>query len=346
MTDTPIRVGIVGAGANTRERHIPGLREQPGVEIVSVCNRRRASTDAVAAAAGIPNVYDHWQALVSAPDTNAIVVGTWPNLHAPVTVAALAAGKHVLCEARMAMTLEEARQMAASAREKPSLVAQVVPAPFTLGVDRLVQRLMREGYVGDPLSVVVRASTGAFLDHDGPMTWRRDERLSGVNIMSLGIWYECVMRWVGEARDVMAMGRVFVSTRTEPGTGEPRAVRVPEHLDVLGTLACGAQLQMQISSVQGLLPESEIQVFGSEGTLRFAGGVLSGGRRGDKSLEPLAPLPSEAHDGWRVEAEFVGAIRGREPVRLTDFATGVRYMAFTEAVTHSLREGRLVPVEA
>ena len=75
-----IRVGVVGAGANTVARHIPGLRAIEGVEIVSVCNRSRASSERAAQQLGIPTVYDSWSELVATPDTNAIVIGTWPYL--------------------------------------------------------------------------------------------------------------------------------------------------------------------------------------------------------------------------------------------------------------------------
>ena len=81
MPSQPIKVGIVGAGNNTRVRHIPGLQAIAGVEIVSVCNRSRESSRRVAEAFHIPQVYDDWRELVAADDTNAIVIGTWPYLH-------------------------------------------------------------------------------------------------------------------------------------------------------------------------------------------------------------------------------------------------------------------------
>ena len=57
---------------------------------------------------GIPNVYDNWIDLVRASDSNAICVGTYPNLHAAITIEALNAGKHVLTEARMSVNAKEA----------------------------------------------------------------------------------------------------------------------------------------------------------------------------------------------------------------------------------------------
>jgi predicted dehydrogenase len=339
-----IRVGIVGAGANTRLRHIPGLQQQPDVEIVSVVNRSRASSERVAREFGIPRVHDHWTALVADPDIDAVVIGTWPYLHHPVTLAALAAGKHVLTEARLAMTAAQAHEMLAAARTHPHLVTQVVPAPFTFAVDPTVQSLLAEGYLGELQAVELRASTG-FVDRDGPLTWRMDRDLSGVNIMTLGIWYECLMRWVGPATAVTARTRTAVPYRLDPERGERRAVQVPDHVEVLADLPNGAIARLHVSAVAGFMPGGEITLYGSEGTLRFEqrGSRLLGGRRGDAELQEI-PIPEEKRYTWRVEEEFVNAIRGRERVQRTTFEDGVRYMEFTEAVTQSSRQGRTIPL--
>ncbi len=106
-----IRVGIVGLGANTRLRHVPGLRACDDVQIVSVCNRRSESTRQAADEYGIPRTFDKWQELVADDDIDAVVIGTWPYLHCDITVAALQAQKHVLVEARMARDADEAHRM-------------------------------------------------------------------------------------------------------------------------------------------------------------------------------------------------------------------------------------------
>lgn len=336
-----IRVGIVGAGRNTTDMHIPGLQAIDGVSIVSVANRSRESSARVAAQFGIPTTYDRWQDLIAAPDTDAIVIGTWPYLHCEATLAALAAGKHVLCEARMAMNLREARAMRDAARAHPQLVTQIVPAPHTLSVDATVQRLLSERFVGEPLAVSIRDGN-SFLNREAQLRWRQDVDLSGANILSLGIWYEILLRWLGEATRVFAMGRVFVKQRRDD-QGLLRAVQVPEHLDLVADLACGAQAHMQISAVTGHAGPAAITMYGSEGTLRFTDGVLYGGRRDDPGLAAI-PIPEAERGGWRVEAEFVDAIRGQGRVSLTPFETGVKYMAFTEAVSQSVATGTAVAI--
>jgi predicted dehydrogenase len=339
----PIRIGIVGAGANTRSKHIPGLRSLPGVEIVSVVNRRRESAERVARQFAIPTVYGSWEELVRAPDTDAIVIGTWPYLHCPVTLAALAAGKHVMCEARMAMNAAEARRMRDAARQHPELVTQVVPSPFTLHADSTVKRLVQTGYLGTILAVEIHAKSGAFLDKQPPLHWRQDHQRSGLNVMSLGIWYEALMRWIGEATKVTAAGRVFVTARLDPETGAHKAIRIPDHLVVVADMACGAQATFLLSAVAGGVTANEVLLFGSEATLRFSDGVLSGARRGGEGFSPI-PIPPEEAGTWRVEEEFIAAIRGSERITHTTFDDGLKYMEFTEAVAQSMTQERVIPV--
>ncbi len=332
-----IRVGIVGAGANTCLRHIPGLQALPGVRIVGVVNRTEASSRRVAEQFGIPRIYRHWREAVEDPETNAIVIGTWPYLHAPITIAALECGKHVLTEARMAMNAAEARAMWEAARRRPHLVAQIVPSPFSLGVDLTVRRLLAEGQLGTLRYIEHREPRG-FLDPDQPLHWRQDIALNGFNIQMLGVVYEMILRWVGEATRVMAMGRVFVPYRRRED-GSLGAVRIPDHLDVLAELAGGALLHIQQSTVTAFQEGAGTWLYGDLAVLVFRDGQLWMGRRGDAGLARLEIPPHERGE-WRVEADFVAAIRGEQPVRLTTFEDGVRYMEFTEAVWRSMQEGR------
>ncbi len=335
MRNQTIRVGVVGAGANTRLRHIPGLRAIENVEIISVANRSRESGERVAKEFGIPNVYDHWLELVEADDTDAICIGTWPYLHCPVTLAALENEKHVLCEARMAMNAAEAHAMLEEARQHPHLVTQVVPAPHTLAVDDTIQKLIAHGYLGEVLAVELRGLQSAFVDREELLHWRHDTDLSGFNTLTMGIWYEAMMRWVGPASRVMAMTKVCVPQRKDT-SGLLRTVTVPDHVDVTANLACGAIAHLRFSTVTGLAPANEAWLFGTEGTLRLDTSTLElyGGRRRDKKLQKIV-IPQEEQGRWRVEEEFIGAIRGKEKVTRTSFEDGARYMEFTEAVIRS-----------
>lgn len=340
MTNEPIRVGVIGAGANTRLHHIPKLQAIAGVEVVSVCNRSRVSSERVAQEFNIPKVYDHWWELVEADDTNAIVIGTWPYMHKTLTLAALAADKHVLCEARMAMNAAEAEEMLEAAQGAPHLTAQIVPSPFTLRVDKTVKRLIAEGYLGDLLAIEARAGS-QFLNADAPLHWRQDMDMSGFNVMTMGIWYEALLRWVGEATRVAARGKTFVKLRRDEATGVMKPARVPEHITVLADMACGAQLTLTVSSVTGLAGADGVHLFGSQGTLYFSGGKLFGGRKGETALQEI-DIPAHEVGGWRVEEEFVNTIRGQETITHTSFVDGVKYMQFTEAVARSMAEEQAI----
>ena len=339
MAQDTIKVGVIGAGGNTTSRHIPGLQAIDGVEIVGVCNRSLESSQRVADQFGIPKTYGNWQDAIADADTNAIVIGTWPYMHCRATIAALEAGKHVMCEARMAMNAREAHRMRAVSHQNTHLIAQIVPSPMTLRADNTIKRLIADGYIGDVLAVEARAG-GAFLDSEAPLQWRQDFDLSGLNIMSMGIWYEALIRWVGEATRIMAMGKTFVKMRPD-ADGVMRSVRIPEHIDVVGDLECGAQLHIQVSNVAGLAGAPEVFVFGSNGTLRFSGNSLYGGQKGDTELTEI-DIPDSEAGAWRVEEEFVNAIRGEEVITHTDFETGVKYMEFTEAVTLSMQSGNAI----
>ena len=344
MANQTIRVGFVGAGNNTRRHHIPKLAAQPGVELVAVANRSVESGERVAKEFGIGRVHGDWREIVAAADIDAVCIGTWPYTHCEMTVAALERGKHVLCEARMAMNAAEGRRMLDASRRAPQLVAQLVPAPHTLEVDSTIQKLLAEGYVGEVLAVELMGAQGRFAEPEAPLHWRQDVSLSGHNVLNMGIWYEAMMRWLGPARRVTAMTKIAVPRRRD-AAGAWHEVRVPDHIDILGALGGGAVAHLRFSAVTALAPSPEAWIFGSEGTLRLEADArrLSGGRRGDSELSEIA-IPAERRVGWRVEEEFVNAIRGREKITRTHFEDGVRYMEFTDAVAKSAASGQTVDV--
>ena len=80
MASEGIRLGLIGAGKNTRDRHIPGFQKVDGLEIAAVANRSRASSQAVADQFNISGVYENWQDLLEDPSIDAICIGTWPYM--------------------------------------------------------------------------------------------------------------------------------------------------------------------------------------------------------------------------------------------------------------------------
>lgn len=327
-----MRIGIVGAGANTRERHIPGFRALPGVDLTLVANRSEASSRRAAEAYGIPRIAADWRAVVADDAVDAICIGTWPYLHEEITVAALAAGKHVLTEARMARNAEEAARMLAVAQSHPELVAQVVPSPMTLPVDATIRRFIADGDLGEVREIEIVHTMGAYADAAAPMTWRQEFDLSGHNTMSLGIFYEAVLRWMQEDVRVEHASALIATPQRRRADGRLAEVKIPESLTVLGRYASGTRLRMHLSGLETAAPRNEIRLNGSKGCLRLevAGARLHWCPLG--GAERLVEIPPAERRDWNVEADFVASIREGKPVELTDFATGLRTMQFTDAV--------------
>lgn len=330
-----LRVGIIGAGVNTRLRHIPGFQALPHVEVSVLANRSVESSNRVARELGIPRVAKNWQAIIADPEVDAICIGTWPYLHAEITCAALAAGKHVLTEARMARNLSEAESMLAASKAHPELVAQIVPSPMTLTFDAEIRRMITSGELGDIREICVTHTTNGNADSAAPLTWRQDFELSGYNTMALGIFYEAVLRWMQEDVTVeRATAAIYTPTRARPD-GALAEVKIPESLTVLGRYANGARLIMHLSGVEQGPSRQEIRINGSRGGLRFDLGKTELWKSNEAGSETPVRIPDAAKLGWNVEADFVDSIRKGTPVRLTDFETGLRTMRFTEDVWHA-----------
>ena len=140
----------------------------------------------------------------------------------------------------------------------------------------------------------------------------------------------------------------FIPTRIDPEGGVRRMVGRPDSVQVLAILECGTRAVSQFSGVTPVGGGMSIRLLGSDGVLHYDLEAdrpygLSRAERAEglKELREI-PVPPERRGGWRVEADWVESIRTGAPVRLTDFATGVRYMEFTEAVARSAETGEAV----
>jgi predicted dehydrogenase len=343
MAETTVRVGIVGAGGNTRLRHIPGFRAIDGVELVGVVNSTPESTARAAAEFDIPRTYENWQTLVDDPELDAVMIGTWPNLHCEITVAALVAGKHVLCEARMACNASEAHRMLAASQAHPDLVAQIVPSPLGLPQHEFVCGLIDDGFLGEFRELVVVGIDDGFADTTRPLHWRQDAEISGMNILTMGILYETARRWSPAPERVFAQTATFEPERMAVGGSGSVPVTVPDSVQILTQLEGGGRGVYRFGGVHRHGPGRRIELYGSDGTIKL---LLQDSERLliGKSDGPLteADIPAEQKGGWRVEEEFISAVRGNETVQFTDFATGVGYMEFTASVARSAQAGTAV----
>ena len=341
MADDHIRVGLIGAGGNVRDRHIPGFQKVEDLEIVAVANRSIESGRAVADQFNIPRVYGSWQELLADESINAVCIGTWPYMHRTLTLAALEKGKHVLTEARMANTAQEARDMLAASRNHPDLVCQLTPTSTTYRIDNVLKQMIEDRYLGEVLSVEVQALQTRFADFDSPVHWRQDRELSGYNTLNIGASYESMIRWLGRGNRVMAMSKIHVPYRRNEH-GDLTSVTIPDHVDILYELANGAQVHMRMSSTTGLSEGNQIWMHGTEGTIHVDRQQnVFAGRRGATELSQV-PTPPDKQAYYRVEEQFTNAIRGKEQITMVPFETGVHYMEWSEAVYRSSQTGRAV----
>ncbi len=332
-----IRIGIIGAGANTRLRHIPGFQAIDGVEVAVVCNRSRESSLRAAKEFHIPRIAGSWEEVASDHELDAVCIGTWPYLHADITIMALEYDKHVLTEARMARNVAESEAMLRASRTKPDRVAQIVPSPFSLNYDATVRDIIRSDQLGEIYEICATHTGGQLALKETPLSWRQNFHLSGLNMLTLGIFHESVERWIdGEPEWVVAGGSVFTPERVDAETGQGASVQIPDSISVFGQYATGARMVYHFSGVESGKPRMEIRVNGSKGSLRldFPEDALYLSKAGSTEEKPVS-ITAEDQSGWQVEAEFIDSIRNGTPVARTDFDQGLRYMRFTEAVYNS-----------
>lgn len=335
MMHKTLRVGFVGAGENTRFRHLPGFAAIEGVELAVVANRSTASAKRVADQFGITRVASDWKAVVADPEVDAVCVGTWPDAHAEITIAALAAGKHVLCEARMAASWAEACRMAEAARAYPDRVLQIVPAPFTLKIDQTLAAALADGSIGNLREIRLRDWNGSLAAPDAAVNWRFNRQLNGINVMTMGIHHESVLRWINdEVRWVQAWAGFGALERLDTTTGERRSVQTPESLQVIGETRAGVRLFYDLTCLLPGANEKRVVLSGDRGSLHVDM-ALGRATLHDLSAKMLWQESGGEGDGWAVEREFVELIRGQRTVASTMPAEALRYMRFTAAVDQS-----------
>jgi predicted dehydrogenase len=346
-----VRLGIVGAGGIVQRAQLPTFQRLRGCEVVAVANRSLASSQRVADAFGIPTAYANWKELLEDESIDAVMIGTPPYMHRILTLQALAQGKHVLCQSRMAMNAQEAKDMLEAARRHPDLVCQLV-----VGRGQVVlQRLIEDGFLGELLSAEISrlgadATLGGtpdrrrgFVELGADLHWRVDPDFNGFNIpLGLGSTYESMSRLLGRATRVMAMSKVHAPYR-RASDGEMVSKGGSDHVDILYEVANGAQVHLRVSTTTGLAGGNQTWLFGSEGTIRIDGRRILGGRRGDSELREIPDAPQEP--GLRrigVEELFISTIQGTEENTTESLEIGVDYMEFSEAVHRSAQTGLAV----
>lgn len=141
------RVGIVGAGWAARVIHLPGLRAA-GMPVAAICDTNPAPARKLADEYGIPSVHSDWREMLAKERLDAVSVCVPNRYHRDITVAALHAGAHVLCEKPLAASLAEAREMFAAAARKGRIL--MVAQSWRFGAAATaIKRVTEAGELGD-----------------------------------------------------------------------------------------------------------------------------------------------------------------------------------------------------
>ena len=332
----------MGAGNIVRTRHLPALKKEADVEIVAVSNSSYESSEKFCAEF-LPQATPmrNWADLVALPDIDIIWIGTPPYLHSAVTISALESGKHVFCQARMSMDLVEAEEMLAASQRYSHLVTMLCPPPYGLRGDKLVQKIVADETIGRPHHIRLQSSTANYLDADAPPHWRQRIELSGLNVMTLGIYVEVLQRWFGPITGVFARGKMLYPVR------QGYEVIVPDLLTVLCNFASGAEGVLEFSGINAFGESDHVEAYADRGTLRydFSNETLSIGRVGEKELTPMEP-PANLEGGWHVEEDFLNAVRSNGRIKpRPSFEEGLRYMRVVQAVADSRARNEWVPIK-
>jgi predicted dehydrogenase len=340
-----VRVGFIGAGGICRTRHLPGLKKIEGVEVAVVANRSRASSEAVALDFDISQIADRWQDVLERSDLDAVFIGTWPYMHREISCAALDAGKHVFCQARMCMDLDEAKAMHAVSQAHPDLVNMISPCPWPR--EHYLRHMVASGSLGTITSVELVSVNGANLDRN-TVSWRERIEYSGRQVMLMGILAETLNAMVGPYEQLAAQKATPIDTKTVDA--KTVDIGIPQVVTIAGKLESGALATEHHSGMAAdqSSPALCLTLRGLEGsvwydfdqTLKFA-------PRGAAWQD--VEVPQDERTGWTVEQDFIGAVRaaraGKAPeVRMVrpDFTEGLLYMRKVEAVHLSAESGRAV----
>jgi predicted dehydrogenase len=330
VSDTsPLRISFIGAGGICEQRHLPNLQQLPGVELVAVCNRSLESSQRSREKWKFERAESDWRKVIDDDAVDAIFIGTWPYLHRELSLAALGAGKHVFCQARLCMDWQEAKLMAAAAQASPQLVSMVCPSPFRVRWERSVRQVLASPEFGELQAVAVSSLSAANIN-PSQATWRERVEYSGLNILQVGIYAETLHAWCGEYETLAGTTSIPLQRKGD------YEVRVPQVVTLSGQLkngAAGGEFHSGLSAVE----QGTITLFGSRGTclVDLLAGRVSLRRQDATESQTI----DEAGDPWLVEAELLTAVRAARrgeawQVR-PNFVEASRYMLKMQALHDS-----------
>lgn len=274
-----LRIGFIGAGWTDRIQ-IPAFR-LGGLTPQAVASGHVDNARRVAKAHEIPDVHATWEELIANPAVDIVSICTPPDLHREISVAALQAGKHVICEKPTALNVDEAEAMLAAAQAAPEQLA-IIDHELRFHPQRMMMRqLIKEGYVGTVLHADFTRLGTDRLGATRPWTWWSDATRGGGILGALGSHLLDLARWmIGRVEALTAQFQIGHLYRTDPATGEQRTVTADDHAHLLLRFANGALGTITVSALTPGGHGMSILVVGTQGALRLDNEDQLWGRQG------------------------------------------------------------------
>ena len=356
-----LRVGLIGANGRWGPwAHVPALKGLPETELYAVCTAHADTAQAAADKLGVARAYSDDKAMDADPQVEAALVAVRVPAHYVLAKNALEAGKHVYCEWPLGANTKEAEELAALARKMKvhtmvGLQRRASPAYLHL------RDLVKDGYVGQVLSVNMTLMGSGVLTRTSDRTWQRDVTL-GANTLTItfGHVIDALCMVVGELAEVSAVISTQVPQWFETDTKKYVDVTSPDNIMIQGRLEGGAV----VNACVGVHPYHgsghRFEIYGKNGTLMMIGGgeagqeanrKIMGGHRDDKALQEL-PVPERlkwvpeavrnvgrSYDVGQMWVNFSKAIRNGKSVE-PDFDHAVRRHRMLDAIVRASETGQ------
>lgn len=275
MKDQVLKVGVLGAGRWAQRAHIPGWKRDRRVEVVAVCDPQLQLAQEAGREFKIPIVTGDHHELLERDDIDVIDVCTTSKTHFDLTIQALEAGKHVLCEKPVGHDFKQTLQARDLARSK-GLKTKV---GFTFRYSpamMYMKELIDNGYVGTPFIYNGYEQNSQWLDPQTPLRQEGEYAIRdqsqihiaslegyGAPIIDLGHWF-----MNSDLKQVVGTMRNFIPERIVRDTGKMMRVNIDDADIFLGEFASGAICFIQTGFVTvGNYPGLEARVYGSKGAL-------------------------------------------------------------------------------
>lgn len=352
-----IRVTVIGASF-AKAAYLPALAQVQDVEVVALASARLESAQSTAQAFSIPHVYTDWQQMIADHPADLVCVVTPPVYHAEMTLAALEAGAHVICEKPMSMNAAESRQML----EKAESLNRVHMIGHELRFNptrRKIRQLIEDGTIGSVRHINIVNITGGGDPAARPYEnwWAKADMGGGILGANGSHQIDLLRFWLGDISEISGHIATMVPDRIGKDNGQPWTATADDQVSFTATMTNGALASVFLSSAARHTVGNTVQIFGSEGTIMLSNNdekllvARAGEDYQDMSVaDPHADLPGVGKGIWNVSfvalvQELTAAIREqRQPTWGATFADGLKTQQVMDAVRQSWHDRTWIPL--